>query len=351
MNAANTALKAIQDAIGVSILQHLPTDKIQIASFEDNKSERPNMMPIRMGFGNIKEGKEKNLSVWILLQKDHAADRSPEQRFNIFDRSGKLQRGIKADEAVRQTNAATAFKCLKTLGVIDMDQLRAVIKYYFIAKGVNTLSPWLVGDYFISSLTAACKVAKDYKAKAAGIPDHGRNPATQDMILIKLPLSQSQPGQNAGSSVKVNEQFAATPSSVMKAKARRTPQQPVFPCAPTASMIPVLQEEAPASLLIPEGAAESSANNVRNKTLDTIMTPKAMSTPPLRPVPQTATAKRSSSATVNNDRGFLLHSDPVGADDNTSMHTSLSTSATQDVTEVLVSSVYCAGMSRILTGY
>jgi hypothetical protein len=340
MSAANTALEAIQDAIGVSILQYLPTDKIHITSFDDNKSERPNMMPVRMAFGNIKEGKEKNLSVWILLQKDHAADRSPEQRFNIFDRFGKLHGGIKADEAVRQTNAVTAFKCLKTLGVIDMDQLRAVIKYYFIAKGVNTPSPWLVGDHFINSLTAACKVAKDYKAKAAAIPDHGRNPATQDVHLVKLPLSRSQPDQNSGSSVKVNEQFVATSSSVSKAKARRTPQQSAFPRAPTASMVPVLQEEASASLFIPEVAAESSANNGRYKTPDTFMTPKAMSTPPLRPIPQAATAKRSSSATVNDAHGFLIHSDPVDADENTPMNISLSTSATQDVTEALVSLVY-----------
>ena len=99
VGAADTALAATKAL--VPVLHHLPVAKVRLAAFVDHKSERPNMMPFRMFFGTIKDGKDKGCEVWILLQNDHAAGRSPEQRFNIFDRLSKLRRGISAEEAVR----------------------------------------------------------------------------------------------------------------------------------------------------------------------------------------------------------------------------------------------------------
>jgi hypothetical protein len=102
VGAADKALAAIQLAVGVPLLQHLPTGSIRIVAFDDIRNERPNMLPVRILFGTIKDGNDKDFTVWILRQKDHTADRSAEQRFNIFDRLGKLRGAISAEEAVKQ---------------------------------------------------------------------------------------------------------------------------------------------------------------------------------------------------------------------------------------------------------
>ena len=99
VGAADTALAETRAL--VPVLHHLPVTKVRLAAFVDHKSERPNMMPFRMLFGTMKEGKDKDCQVWILLQNDHADGRSPEQRFNIFDRLSKLRGAISAEEAVR----------------------------------------------------------------------------------------------------------------------------------------------------------------------------------------------------------------------------------------------------------
>jgi len=99
VGAADASLAATQAR--VPLLHHLPVAKVRLAAFDDHKSERPNVMPFRIFFGTIKDGKDKDCEVWILLQNDHAAGRSPEQRFNIFDRLGKLRGTISAEEAVK----------------------------------------------------------------------------------------------------------------------------------------------------------------------------------------------------------------------------------------------------------
>ena len=98
VGAADTALAATQAR--VPLLHHLPVAKVRLAAFDDHKSERSNKRPFRMLFGTIKDGKDKDCQVWILLQNDHAAGRSPEQRFNIFDRLGKLRGAMSAEDAV-----------------------------------------------------------------------------------------------------------------------------------------------------------------------------------------------------------------------------------------------------------
>jgi hypothetical protein len=102
VSAADKALAAIQLAVGVPLLLHLPTGSIRLVPFDDIRNERPNMLPVRILFGTIKDGNDKDFTVWILRQKDHTADRSAEQRFNIFDRLGKLRGAISAEEAVKQ---------------------------------------------------------------------------------------------------------------------------------------------------------------------------------------------------------------------------------------------------------
>ncbi|KAI4704934.1 hypothetical protein J4E89_009519 [Alternaria sp. Ai002NY15] len=357
VGAADTALAATQAR--VPLLHHLPVAKVRLAAFDDHKSERPNKMPFRMFFGTIKDGKDKDCEVWILLQNDHPDGRSPDQRFNIFDRLDKLRGAMSAEEAVKHTHAAAAFKCFKKAGVIDPDQLRAVIKYYFIFKGVNKPVPWIVGDYFINSLTAACKTAGEYAVKMAansekeklrastaqnayGIKPSVSKPVTEadgSVVRTRVSAAQnvdgakrsvSQSGARAGSVVKVNGQPAVVSPPVRLAKARRTPQ-PTPQRAPTVSMIPAVPKDP--SLFIPEGdslkRARTMTPDLPRKRVNTI-------TPPLRSTPSVATAQPSYSEMVNKGQGFLIHSDPVEAESSDAMDTSRTSSTRRESTEVLV---------------
>ena len=240
-----------------------------------------------------------------------------------------------------------------------MDQLRVVIKYYFIFKGVNTPVPWIVNGYFITWLTAACKLAGEYAVKVAANSEKekSRASAAQNAYSTKPSVSQSRPegdgsvvrthaspaqdvhavkrsvsqsGIRAGSVVKVNGQPAAVSPTVKLAKARRTPQ-PTPQRAPTVSMIPAVPKEP--SLFIPEG---DSLKRARTMTPDLPRKRATTSTPPLRSTPSAATAQHSPSAIVNTGQGFLIHSDPVEADNSDAMNTSRTSSTRRESTEALV---------------
>ncbi|KAI4640791.1 hypothetical protein J4E93_008383 [Alternaria ventricosa] len=357
VGAADTALAETRAL--VPVLHHLPVTKVRLAAFADHKSERPNMMPFRMLFGTMKEGKDKDCQVWILLQNDHADGRSPEQRFNIFDRLSKLRGAISAEEAVRLALPANAFKCLKKAGTMDMDQLRVVIKYYFIFKGVNTPVPWIVNGYFTTWLTTACKTAGEYAVKVAADSEKekSRASAAQNAYSTKPSVSQSRPegdgsvvmthaspaqdahavkrsvsqsGIRAGSVVKVNGQPAVISPPVKLAKARRTPQ-PTPQRAPTVSMIPAVSKEP--SLFIPEG---DSLKRARTMTPDLPRKRVTTSTPPLRSSLPAGTARPSPPVMVNPGQDFLIHSDPVEADNSDAMDTSRTSSTRRGSPEVLV---------------
>jgi len=379
VGAADTALAETRAL--VPVLHHLPVAKVRLVAFVDHKSERPNMMPFRMFFGTIKDGKEKDSEVWILLQNDHAAGRSPDQRFNVFDRLGKLRGAMSAEDAVdavrlvhscpsycrtctdlfRRTGVASAFRFLKRAGAMDMNQLRAVIKYYFIFLKVVTPVPWIVGDYFTTPLTAACRVAEESALIAAadsekeklrastaqnayGIKPSVSKPRTEadgSVVRTRVSAAQnvdgakrsvSQSRSRAGSVVKVNGQPAAVSPPVKLAKARRTPQ-PTPQRAPVASMIPAVPKEP--SLFIPEG---DSLKRARTMTPDLPRKRVTMSTPTPLSTPPAATVQSSSSEMVNKGQGFLIHSDPVEADNSDAMDTSRTSSTRRESTEVLVSS-------------
>jgi len=373
VGAADTALAATQAL--VPVLHHLPVAKVRLRAFNDHKSERPNMMPFRVFFGTIRDGKEKDFGVWILLQNDHAAGRSPDQRFNTFDRLGKLQGAMSAEEAVRlvhfcpsycrtctdlfrRTDAASAFRFLKRAGAMDMNQLRAVIKYYFIFLKVVTPVPWIVSDCFTTPLTAACRVAEESALIAAADSEkeklrastaqnaYGIKPSVSkprpeadgSVVRTRVPSAQnvdgarrsvSQSGSRAGSVVKVNGQPAVVSPPVKLAKARRTPQ-PTPQRAPVASMIPAVPE----SRFFPEG---DSLKRARTMTPDLPRKRVTTSTPPLQSTPPAVTVQPSSSEMVNKGQDFLIHSDPVEADTSDAMDTSRTSSTRRDSTEVLVS--------------
>ncbi|KAL6160027.1 hypothetical protein ACJBU6_01381 [Exserohilum turcicum] len=149
------------------LLNHLPVKSVSAAPVEDKIRDRPNSLGICILFGQLKDS-DKGEQVWILLTKPENGDseRAPEQRFNVFDRHGNPVRGLSADDAVRQTAIAPAFRCLKKEGVIEMLHLRAVIKYYFIVKRVNPPVPWRIDSHYIKALTAACNAARNHAESA-----------------------------------------------------------------------------------------------------------------------------------------------------------------------------------------
>jgi hypothetical protein len=150
-----------------SLLEHLPDDKIRTTIFEDKKNQRPNALQLRMYFGQIKEGKDKGLEVWILLHKAQTAGHSPQQQFNLFDRHGEIVKHLNTEDAIQLSTYANAFKCLKESGSVARDRLRAVIKYYFMIKKVELPLPWPINTAFIEHLTAACRVARSFATKTA----------------------------------------------------------------------------------------------------------------------------------------------------------------------------------------
>jgi hypothetical protein len=87
-------------------------------------------------------------------------DKGPEYRFNIFDGDDKFVEAISAASAVRCTLLANVFQCLKESGVVQMNQLAAVVKYYFIVKNVSPPLSRPIGAQYINWLVAACKVAR-----------------------------------------------------------------------------------------------------------------------------------------------------------------------------------------------
>ncbi|CAN9401025.1 unnamed protein product [Alternaria alternata] len=348
MSNNDAALEEIRATFGprASILHHLPSDKVRLKSFDAKKGDRPNTLPIRMLFGQIKEGQDKDNTVWILLQHNHSADRSPCHFFNIFDRFDNIAGQINVKDAIRRTNPTAPFKCLKKSGDIDGDQLRAVTKYYFITKGVNTFSPWTVGSQFLDSLMSACILAREYGVKVVANQERekSREAAAQKECGIKLklkpPASISCVGEDNGVSVKLGERSASVTSSVTRVatplitKARRTPQPPKPQRAPIASMIPSTQESSDSSdLFIPENghvkaAFEPSVDNTRVKIPDISTVPKAMIGPSYHMPPLDATASVSDASNVNKYRGFLIRSDSDGTnDDSATMDTSRSTPA------------------------
>lgn len=368
MSNNDAALEAIRAALGASasVLQHLPSDKVRLKSFV-NKGDRHNTLPIRMLFGQIKEGQDKDNTVWILLQHKHSADRSPCHFFNIFDRFDNIAGQINVKDAVRRTNPTAPFKCLKKSGDVDGDQLRAVTKYYFITKGVNTSSPWTVGSQFLDSLMSACILAREYGVKVAANQERekSREAAAQKECGTKLklepPASKSCVGEDNGILVKLGEGSASVTSSVtmiatpLITKARRTPQPPKPQRAPIASMIPSTQELSDSSdLFIPEdnhvkGAFEPSVNNTRVKIPDISTVSKAMIGPSHHPPPLDVLGNASDAPIINKNCEFLIRSDSDGTnDDSATMDTSRSTPAHTESGEVLASLISTLWVKAII---
>ncbi|CAN9338626.1 unnamed protein product [Alternaria alternata] len=285
-------------------------------------------MPIRMLFGQIKEGQDKDSTVWILLQHNHSADRSPCHFFNIFDRFDSIVGQINVEDAVRRTNPTAPFKCLKKSGDIDGDQLRAVTKYYFISKEGSMY----IGERVWSK--GGCEPGEEKSREAAAQKECG--------IKLKLepPASKTCVGEDNGVSVKLGEGSASVTSSVTRVatplitKARRTPQPPKPQRAPIASIIPSTQESSDSSdLFIPENdhvqaAFEPPVNNTRVRIPDISTVPKAMIGPSYHTPPLDATANVSDAPNVNRYCDFLIRSDSDGTnDDSATMDTSRSTPA------------------------
>jgi hypothetical protein len=162
MSAAEIALNETHDGMGanVTLLDYLPTEEIRVAPFED---ERSHALPVRMLFGVVKEGRSRDLEVWITMHQNPAYatnEKDPEYRFSLFEGDGNYVEPISAAPAVRSTLLADAFRSLKESGVVHMTQLSAVIKYYFIVKNVSPSLPWPIGAQYVNWLAAACKVAR-----------------------------------------------------------------------------------------------------------------------------------------------------------------------------------------------
>lgn len=280
---AEKALRETRNVVDVSLLKHLPAENVRVAAFNDQKL-RPNTLPVRMLFGQLKDGVQKGYETWILLHKAHTEDRSPEQRFNIFDRHGRLQGGITAEEAVRRTEPVNAFRCLQLRGVIETVQLRAVVKYYFIFKKVEPPLPWPIDARFTSALVAACKVASDFPARVKHKNDMIRDSGAYEAYQRRESVFSQQA---ADCWTPVNGPKAGTASAFTKADSVQqrsmTPQR--SDALPSSS-----SPEGSSGLFVSENPRPSSSQ--RDPILKTLLTaPTGPSTQRLATVKSTMTSE------------------------------------------------------------
>lgn len=170
-NGTNKALEELQLAMGndVYLLNYLPIHSVRVIEFDDKKGERLNALPYRIHFGQIKRSRFTSSDVGILLHTHQSWGRLPAQRFNLFSRLGKLEGSITIDEAIQKATYAPAFRSIRQGSRIDKTLLRAVIRYYMIAK-INLPTLWQVDQLFVSDLLSACRFARNKSTNEARQP-------------------------------------------------------------------------------------------------------------------------------------------------------------------------------------
>ena len=162
LDPPDNTLRRLRERMGLNaaLLGYLRPDLVRLLQFDDKKKERMTALPVRMYFGHIKNGRRNPADVCILLHTSEDRSRSPEQRFNLFSRHGNLEGSIKVNDAIQSTTYASAFRCIQEGSGINMDKLRAVIRYYFMAKGIKLPAVWALDAQFVDNLLAACRLAR-----------------------------------------------------------------------------------------------------------------------------------------------------------------------------------------------
>lgn len=163
----DVALHEIQAKMGANsdLLRYLPLETVRI-NHVGEKGRPPGVVGYLLHFGQIPNGRHNLTDIGILLCVGPAGG-PPIQHFRRLSRHGEIIEPISAQDAIRQVVPASAFKIIKENGCMELNMVRIVIRYYFIAKKVALPSMWSIDNAFIKELTAACRLAKAKADKQA----------------------------------------------------------------------------------------------------------------------------------------------------------------------------------------
>jgi hypothetical protein len=165
----DATLREIETQMGdnAALLKYLPIELVRIDA-ASNQKQPTTALPYHMHFGHIKNGLHNATYIRIILCVG-ALKGPPEQRYRKFSRLGELEGYLSAHDAARDAIPASAFRGIKRNGGMDPAQLRAVVRYYFIAKKLDIPVIWPVDVHFIKDLVAACRLAKAHYEKKRGL--------------------------------------------------------------------------------------------------------------------------------------------------------------------------------------
>jgi hypothetical protein len=166
------------------LLRYLPVDSVRIEHLGEDI--RPaSAIPYQMHFGMIGEPSDAAGQVRILLRIGPLQG-PPEIRYHVLTRNGDLKRLISAARACQEAEVEPAFRCIREGSVMDDVKVRALVKYYFLARKGDLRTMWLVNDMFIKELVSACQIAKRSLSKS--VDTH----APKDSVATQASVSSVQ---------------------------------------------------------------------------------------------------------------------------------------------------------------
>lgn len=164
----DTALHNILALMGddAALLDFLPLSQVELIPLNSN-AKLAAVVPYHMHFGLISNGGAKKLSVGIMVYNG-LIPTILDVRWAQFSQSGDFLSNTSISKVTQSGEPSAAFRCLRQKTGMAAKMLRAVVRYYFIAKKVDLPSVWPVDEPFIKNLTAACRLAKANLDKEAG---------------------------------------------------------------------------------------------------------------------------------------------------------------------------------------
>jgi hypothetical protein len=147
------------------LLHYLPVDSVRIEHLSDGRPRKTH--PYRIHFGNLQGDESTGEPVDILLSKSDK-EGPPKLKYMVSTIHGNEKGYVSVAEAIESAKPARAFEGIVEADGMDRLKLRAVARYYFIAKKIELPSSWPLDGMFIKELISACKVAEFNAGKHAG---------------------------------------------------------------------------------------------------------------------------------------------------------------------------------------
>lgn len=189
MKYSDARLKKLYGYMGPEkeLLQYLPLDLVRISSFRDQRANRRNVLPYKMSIGYIPDSERDSGDVYALIYPQGNEDQVPGLRYNVFPPNGDAIRQMSVEDVLKKVVFAPPFQCLSDIRWaakgerIDESHLRAVGRFYTMAKVAPLEKTWSVDHAFLEDLTSACKLAKKYQVANPNVAQPATPPSNDRM--------------------------------------------------------------------------------------------------------------------------------------------------------------------------